>query len=216
MPGLPFDFWEQEKRRLLAVLGPHLAEATRSGVAAAETQVKRFGIGFNGELANQAAADWSKRYTDDLLNLLNTTSEKIVGDALAQWITQPGTTIGKLVDLLDPEFGEGRANTIAVTEITRAYAQGNKTAYQEAGVTHWTWRTNRDELVCKYCGPLNNKTVRIGDVFGALRGRPVTEPPFHPNCRCWIVPNKVDHASIAARLERNQKLPAGDAKLRPG
>jgi SPP1 gp7 family putative phage head morphogenesis protein len=185
---LPANFWQDEKRRLIAILGPRLEASAQSGVEAAFEQVQRFGIGFNAELAHEAAAHWAKLYTDDLLNLLNTTSERLVGEALGQWLQKPGAPLDEFVQQLTPEFGPSRANAIAVTEITRAYAQGNKTAYQAANVTQWRWRTNNDELVCRICGPLNNSIKAIGEPFGYLRGKAFTQPPAHPNCRCWVTP----------------------------
>lgn len=53
------------------------------------------------------------------------------------------------------------------------------------------WHTNRDELVCAICGPLNNKIVNAGEPFGMDgRGKPIYSEPAHPNCRCtatrWV------------------------------
>lgn len=181
---LPPDFWQDERRRLLAILLPKIERAALTGIIQAQ---RKNGIGLNLEMANQRAADWARSYTDDLLSLLGTTSEKLVGDTLSAWIETPGATMGDLVRELTPRLAGNRyrADLIAVTETTRAYSEGEEVAYQVAGVEYSRWRTNNDELVCKWCGPLNGKIARLGEPFGYFRGQPVYRPPFHPGCRCW-------------------------------
>jgi SPP1 gp7 family putative phage head morphogenesis protein len=179
--GLPPEFWDQERQRLVAVIAPHLRRAALAGVGAVD-------LGVNFELANAAAADWAAQYTDDILHTLNTTSQNLVGAALADWSRQPGATMGDLKARLAPAFSPQRADLIAVTEVTRAYANGNKAAFAQAGFTEWRWHTNRDDLVCPICGGLNGKIVKIGQPFGTWRGKALTEPPAHPGCRCWVTP----------------------------
>lgn len=177
---LTADFWEGENRRLLALFLPRLTQMALTGMQSAARQA---GIAFDNTLYNQRAEQWARNYTDDLLAELGTTTERIVGDAVGDWIKQEGATIGELNEALTPAFGAARANAIAVTETTRAFANGQEEAYKAEGITEWTWRTNKDEMVCKYCGGANNKTVKIGEPFGNdAKGNPVTKPPFHPNC----------------------------------
>jgi SPP1 gp7 family putative phage head morphogenesis protein len=77
---------------------------------------------------------------------------------------------------------------IAVTEITRAYAEGQRLAgealrqeWPDARVTK-TWFTNNDDRVCEICAPLDGKTVALDDEFGM----DIQQPPAHVRCRCWI------------------------------
>ncbi len=199
---LPDAFWSDERRRLLALLGPAIEGAAMDGAAAAARRLG--GIGLDYETVNQSAADWARQYTDELLGQLGATSEKLVGDALAAWIEQPGATMGDLVGLLTPRFAgnQARADLIAVTEITRAYANGQKAAFQAAGVTRWRWNTNRDELVCPVCAPLNGQVVEIGQPFGEFRGKTFSEPPSHPGCRCWVSPvNRRENRAKAEAID---------------
>ena len=55
---------------------------------------------------------------------------------LASWMETPGQSMGDLVELLKPVLDDNpaRAWAMAVTETTRAYAQGNDLAYQAAGI----------------------------------------------------------------------------------
>lgn len=185
---LPDAFWDEEHRRLLALLGPFVEGAVMAGAAAAARSLG--GIGLDYALANREASAWARQYTDALLDQLGATSERLVGEALADWIERPGATMGDLVGLLTPRFAgnQARADLIAVTEVTRAYANGQKAAFQAAGVRRWRWNTNHDELVCPVCQPLNGRVVEIGQSFGEFRGQVFTEPPSHPGCRCWVSP----------------------------
>ena len=68
---------------------------------------------------------------------------------------------------------------IARTEIVRAQTQAG-VIYQgylkERGLTYRRyWITERDDLTCPICGPLDGKPEE--EWAG-------TEPPAHPNCRC--------------------------------
>jgi hypothetical protein len=77
---------------------------------------------------------------------------------------------------------------VAVTEVTRAYAEGNRRSakeYEDQELFTWvrTWRTNNDDLVCELCGPLHGKTAEGTDGEYPLGGG--QGPPRHPRCRCW-------------------------------
>ena len=184
MATLPKSFWSNEQTRLLAILRPRLEAMA---VAAAKQAAKKAGIGFNPALANAQAAQWARNYTDELLKQLGTTSEKGVGEIVGKWIESPGATYGDLQKALR-QYGAVRAASIATTETTRAYSHGERQAYLQEGITHWRWNTARDDLTCEYCGPLNKKVVKIGETFGYFHGEAITQPPFHPMCRCWTSP----------------------------
>jgi hypothetical protein len=73
---------------------------------------------------------------------------------ITRWIDN-GETLPQLIERLVPLFGEKRAELIAVTEVTRAFAEGNMVAWRESGVIQKRrWNTANDELVCPICGPL--------------------------------------------------------------
>ncbi len=148
------------------------------------------GLVFSQTLANEAAARWARDYAAGLTELINGTSQRVFGEVISKWIQCPGATIGELHNALKDAFeiNDARAHMIAVTETTRAYANGNKIAFLHGGVKKWRWNTNNDELVCPICGPLNGMVKNIGESFGEFHGERFTEPPAHPNCRCWVTP----------------------------
>jgi hypothetical protein len=179
-------FWESERRQLLAILLPRFSQMA---FAAMQQAALKAGLAFNPTLYNQRAEAWARSYADQVLDELNATSRQRWESVIADYIARPSATIGELNTALTPFFGRERAALVSVTETTRAFASGEELAYQAEGITEWTWQTNRDELVCLYCGPVHGKTVVIGQPFGVDRkGRPVTKPPYHPGCRCWVKP----------------------------
>jgi SPP1 gp7 family putative phage head morphogenesis protein len=138
------------------------------------------------ELANNAAADWALSYGYELVRgLLSTTRDRLQRE-VAEYIRN-SETIGELTRRIASGeiFGESRARMIAVTEVTRAYAEGNRAAWKASGVIEGReWRTNADELVCPVCGPLAGQVAGLDENFGDG----ISGPPAHPRCRCWVVP----------------------------
>lgn len=185
--NLPPEFWQNERQQLLAILKPRLTQA--AFVAMQQGAAKAF-LAFDPSLANQAASDWAATYTDAVTSELMETTVTGVGDVLGAWIAREGATVGELQQALQPLFGSVRSSRIAVTEMTRAFAEGETMTYLNAGIDEWRWNTNHDGIVCKICAPLNGKVVKIGQPFGVNgRGEPIIKPPdAHPNDRCWVSP----------------------------
>lgn len=149
------------------------------------------GVGFDPLSFDQRARDWARNYNYNLINGINETSSAAVGRAISDWIQMPGATNADLNNLIAPIFGDARANAIAITEVTRAYAQAD-TIYQEyladMGVTGVVreWMTSEDEKVCPICGALDGKQIEIGEMFVDDDGNEYDNPPAHPNCRCAV------------------------------
>jgi len=197
------DFWENERRRLLAIFVPRFAQMAITGMRDAARK-SGIGIGFRQDIYNQQASDWARANTDELLRGFMDpdagTFQTGAGAAISDWIAKPGANVGDLNESLTSIFGKARASTIAVTEATRAFSSGEELAYKADGITEWTWVTSGDELTCKYCGVVDGKTVKIGEAFGMFHGKEVTKPPFHPNCRCHVRP-KVSRSTVAKPAE---------------
>jgi SPP1 gp7 family putative phage head morphogenesis protein len=130
---------------------------------------------------NQAALNFAKtsRYTQ--IKGITETTRNQVQQAITDWMRE-GSHLDALEARLEPIFGVKRAEMIAVTETTHAYAQGNMDAWESTGIVDSSmWMTGRDELVCPICGELDGTDIGIGDIDAA--------PPAHPNCRCWLQPH---------------------------
>jgi SPP1 gp7 family putative phage head morphogenesis protein len=102
-------------------------------------------------------------------------------EAVSEW-TASGQPLKDLIAALEPTFNAARAEMIATTEVTRAFAEGSYEAYRASGVVdEYDVRTAEDAAVDEVC---------IQEAAGGPY--PLTDeshkPPFHVNCRCWIVP----------------------------
>jgi hypothetical protein len=151
-------------------------------------------MGIDYTLVNSRAAAYARRYAFDLIHDIDDTSRQALQDAIEAFVKTPGMTVGDVWRSLP--YDEQRAQMIATTEITRAYAEGNKEAgeemqrqYPDVQVIE-IWFTNNDEKVCDICGPLDGVEVPLDDPFPSnggvdVFGEPLMRPPAHPNCRCW-------------------------------
>lgn len=92
-----------------------------------------------------------------------------------------------------------RAETIAQTELARAYNEGNDRAIRKMiadGVLPMqvkAWSTAANEKVCPACEALEGTVVGLDEEFSITVGKKVqhtiTEklPPIHPRCKCAII-----------------------------
>ena len=173
-----------------------LRDIALAGSEFGQEQINRFvfgvrkqvgGIDIDWELANIGAEDWARRYGFDLVRGITRTTQQRLQKEIAAWVNN-GDSLGQLRKRLSQPngpFSPKRARTIAVTETTRAFAEGNVVAWKESGVVERRrWNTSVDELVCPICGPLHNVITDIDKPFpGGLQN-----PPAHPYCRCWVTP----------------------------
>jgi hypothetical protein len=134
------------------------------------------------------AAKWAASYAYDLIREINKTTIESIRNAISAFVSTPGMTIGDLVGMIP--LSPDRALTIAVTETTRAFSEGQRAAGVEMREqfpdvqVFKEWFTNNDDLVCEICGPLNEKVIKFEDSFPADE-EGLDGPPAHPNCRCW-------------------------------
>jgi SPP1 gp7 family putative phage head morphogenesis protein len=178
---IPPEWWDTQTGQMIADLRPQMEAMARDAMLGYAAEV---GVGVEWGVIAEEAAAWAERYAGELIRGITDTTRKVVGRKVAEFIRTPGRTIGDLKADLAPHFGETRAQMIAVTETTTAYAQGTlfyQRALADAGVRMVrVWHTSRDEKVCPVCGPLDGKTE---DVWAAqFPGG----PKAHPNCRCWV------------------------------
>lgn len=175
------SFWQDEQNNLWAALSSILTDSyfngAQGGVQSLPGNIQPL-VDF--DQVNQSALDFAKTYRYNTIKGITETTQAQTQQALSDWI-QSGAPLSALDDALTPIFGADRADAIASTETTRAYAQGNMDAWESTGVvTGGEWMTSKDERVCPICGARNGQTVGIGDIDSA--------PPAHTRCRCWLKP----------------------------
>lgn len=201
MTNVSGDYWTRYDADLQAVVRKALfevylkqAEAVRNVPGSPVAS-----IGVDWALVNRRAAEWASKYTFDLVKGIreNTQSataatlQAVLQDAISRGITEAQLN-AEIADALAGTFGPVRAEMIAVTEVTRAAANGEAGLAAEIAAQgvqmRPVWMTSEDEIVCPICGELNGM---VGEESGAgwtfSAGGEIYElPPAHPNCRCGV------------------------------
>ena len=174
------EFWSTQEGKLLADLRPQIERMALAAVAARGATVP---IVWDEAVIAREAADWAARYAFELVRGINANTERLLRDQVARFIQTPGMTIGQLRAALVPAFGDVRAQMIAVTETTRAFAQGEgivQDYLRRAGLEMKRhWNTSMDERVCPICAPLDGKPEGEWGAYSS-------GPPGHVQCRCWL------------------------------
>lgn len=184
--NLTAEFWVTEAAAMIADLRP---EMERYAQESGERLIVEQGIGIDWALAAEAAARWAEQRAGELIRGVTEVNQRLVRENVARFLRTPGMTVGQLRDSLTPYFGERRAQTIAVTETTRAFAEGEYRSVQLAQLAGFNlvpiWHTSSDELVCPQCGPLNGQpSERWAQLSPGIDVS--SAPPRHVNCRCWV------------------------------
>lgn len=197
-------FWRNELRRLWETTEPLAMVAL---IAGAEGAVRLLPGELtplvNWELFNRAAIDYLGQYRLSTIRGINETTRAQTMRAINDWI-RSDAGLDSLRAKLRPIYGKTRADSIAITEVTRTFAEGNMQLWNSTGVVSGKrWMTAVDERVCPVCSPLHGKLVEIDGNFGFTEGELSDEtlqkaikhlgtefraPPAHPRCRCWLQP----------------------------
>ena len=154
--------------------------------------------GVDWTAANSDAAQWAIEYGYSLIRGITDTTRAQVAREVRYFIDN-SLTINQLRDRLMAGhlFSRSRAGAIAVTEVTRAYAEGNTAAWKASKVVQGKeWMTAYDEAACPLCRPLSGKIVKLNEAFD---GR-IMNPPAHPRCRCWVVPVVIDDTAVLSEV----------------
>lgn len=198
--------WEGEARQLFDLLLPHLDGMIH---VAAQTGWERLDLDGDPDWAqiNAVARAWAREHTFELVTGITDTTRAIYQEQVDAWLAS-GEPLSALSAALEPYLGAVRAERVAVTEVTRLYAEGNLLAWRESGVVEEVmWMTAEDDIVmeCPICWPLNGLTeaLAVRDGFGGYGA-----PPAHVRCRCWLKPI-VNAAKWLARWRQRWEHAAG-------
>jgi HK97 family phage portal protein len=139
-------------------------------------------------LLDKQAYDFVQSYVFNLIKRLDDTTREQVRKTFAAWMSS-GQPLSALKKELEKLFHDAaRAENIAQTETTRAYAEGAFNRWEQAGVTEGIWQTVRDQLVCEICGPLHGVVGNFREGWRHPRTGKLYKPPAHPRCRCFARP----------------------------
>lgn len=183
-------------------IGRTVDEAAATGLDVAFRQLGNVGISLNYGPLNYLARDWAQRYSYELITRIDVSTGRQVGHAVSSWM-ETGEHLDLLIRQLEPVFGRNRAEMIAATETTRAFAEGTLLGYRQSGQVEATqWKTARDERVCDICRPLHGirgdlqgQFVHPGGIGRSSRheGRSF-RAPAHVRCRCAMAPIVIEAA----------------------
>lgn len=125
--------------------------------------------------------NWSSRVWDNI-GILQTT----LNDNLIQCVSA-GRSTKDLKKMLQNRFGVSysRANTIVRTEMAHLQTMASKDRYQSYGLQYYEILGN-EENSCESepnCSEMDGKRFLLNEMVVG-----VNAPPFHPNCRCCIIP----------------------------
>lgn len=197
------EFWAAEYHRLWEAAEPLTMRALLAGAATAAAQLPaEIAPLVNWDFFNRAALRYLSEYRLSVIRNINDTTRTQAVEAIHEWM-RSGQELDALKTKLAPIFGEARADSVAVTEVTRTYAEGNMQLWSSTGVVSGKrWMTAVTD-VCPVCAPMHGVIVELDSNFAftpeqmadevlakALKhlGAEFRAPPAHPRCRCWLQP----------------------------
>lgn len=126
--------------------------------------------------------DWSQRIWTNTEKL----KDELTTGLFDIWVRGSGTkdTIDKIEQLVDNSVGNAhsRAKTLVNTELAHIGTLSQLEIYRKAGFEAVMVKTMGDSKVCKEDQQHDGKIVPILEIEEG-----VNIPPFHPNCRCFII-----------------------------
>lgn len=125
---------------------------------------------------------WSERIWDNVGRLMETLNEGLIDCVVT------GKKPTQLRQQLQERFGVSysRADTLIRTEMAHIQTQAAKQRYEDYGLTEYEILGNDDDSCGQHgidCHELNGKKFRYSEMVIGKNA-----PPFHPNCKCCIVP----------------------------
>lgn len=199
--GVADPNWDYEQQLAAEFMLPDITATHQLGALAGGLAVS--GVGIDWGLVNESAVGWARTHTLSVSGQITETTRKRyalvrdeVAEDIAAWIEE-GEPLPRLIRTLEAKMPAHRAEMVAVTEVTRAYAEANTNAWEMSGeVEGRRWRTAQDEHVCEICGKVDapgtglfGQVAKMGEPFiHPTTGLKYDNPPAHVRCRCGVTP----------------------------
>lgn len=183
--NLTEEVFTKQAAEYAAILAPALGALAQSS---SEELLALLPVDVDDADLSGALAAWTSEYTGELVRGITATNRGKLAQLISQYFER-SETIGELERKIARLFGPRRAETIAVTEVTAASANGELLVGQLLKAQDVdlvpTWHTNRDDHVCPICRPFDQVQQSSG-VFTSRDGLQLNSPPAHPRCRCFL------------------------------
>lgn len=159
----------------------------------ATAAIVKMGVSTDDELTgaiNDRALEWAKDHTDELIQVLDENTQKMVSKAISMGLEEGLSEEEIVKKVMEAGFDENRAKLIADTEIGNANSRGALEGYKaaaDAGVAVMKkWVTVGDDDVDKDICEANEAqgAIPIDEPFQSGHMAPLG----HPRCRCVLVP----------------------------
>ena len=150
---------------------------------------------------NYSARIW--RNTDHLAQMLEDEIE-------AAFLS--GKSVRRMANAIMDRFGVGYRAAECLMRTETSYVQ-NRTAaksYEDAGCTEYEVLTAQDRRTCQYCAKQNGRRYLLATMQAGENA-----PPFHPNCRCTVLP-VVEEGTETGKAEAAKQEEIGFAVATPG
>lgn len=123
---------------------------------------------------NYSARIW--RNTDHLAQMLEDEIE-------AAFLS--GKSVRRMANVIMDRFGVGYRAAECLMRTETSYVQNQTAAksYEDAGCTEYEILTAQDRRTCRRCAAQNGRRYLFTEMHAGENA-----PPFHPNCRCTILP----------------------------
>ena len=125
---------------------------------------------------------WSQRIWDNTNRLSQTLNDELLNIVIS------GKKTTELKNKLQERFGVSynRANSLVRTEVAHIQTQAAKQRYQDYGLKYYEILGNDDDTCGNHsvdCHNMDGKKFLYTEMVAG-----VNAPPFHPNCKCSIIP----------------------------
>ncbi len=136
---------------------------------------------------NYSARIW--RNTDHLAQMLEDEIE-------AAFLS--GKSVRRMADTIMERFGVGYRAAECLVRTETSYVQNQTAAksYEDAGCTEYEILTASDRRTCRRCAAQNGRRYLFTEIQAGENA-----PPFHPNCRCTILPVVGEEERLAKKAD---------------
>ena len=182
--------WEEEDKRLLAVMVPLWLKSFSDG---ANMVSDTYGFNVNFDLLNPKFLEWVETNGAELVKGINETTKKGLQSTISEGI-QDGDSIPEIRKRVQAVFdtaSKSRANTIARTETHGSVSNGTFQTYSSAGLEKKEWLATSDGRTRESHSHINRQIVDIKSKFSnglMFPGDSSGSAAEVINCRCTLLP----------------------------